>query len=130
MNKSWFLTFFLPFQSIIYLAYPPLFYNTCKSEIIVMRLCLYIFHQLYGSLFGQIQLFNLDAAKHQDEESSEKDQKKQEDFLCSGNIIGEIGLLTNSVRTCSVTCETAVQVRYYYITMLALWWRLIANTYW
>jgi len=36
---------------------------------------------------------------------------EQEDFLGSGNIVGEMGLLTNSKRSCTVSCETAVQVR-------------------
>ena len=34
------------------------------------------------------------------------------DYLFAGNVIGEMGLLTDSVRNASVTCETTVQVRY------------------
>ena len=34
----------------------------------------------------------------------------QTDYLCAGNIIGEMGLLTNSPRNASVICETTVQV--------------------
>ena len=34
----------------------------------------------------------------------------QTDYLCAGNIIGEMGLLTGSPRNASVTCETTVQV--------------------
>lgn len=32
------------------------------------------------------------------------------DFLTSGNIIGEMGLLTKKPRSATVSCETAVQV--------------------
>lgn len=32
------------------------------------------------------------------------------DYLFAGNVIGEMGLLTDSVRNASVTCETTVQV--------------------
>jgi hypothetical protein len=34
----------------------------------------------------------------------------QTDYLCAGNIIGEMGMLTGSARNASVTCETTVQV--------------------
>ena len=33
------------------------------------------------------------------------------DFLCAGNILGEMGILTMCTRNASVTCETTVQVR-------------------
>ena len=36
----------------------------------------------------------------------------QTDYLCAGNIIGEMGMLTGSPRNASVTCETTVQVCY------------------
>ena len=32
------------------------------------------------------------------------------DYLCAGNVIGEMGLLTGGMRNASVVCETAVQV--------------------
>ena len=32
------------------------------------------------------------------------------DFLTSGNILGEMGLLTKKPRSATVSCETAVQV--------------------
>ena len=32
------------------------------------------------------------------------------DYLFAGNVIGEMGLLTGSLRNASVVCETAVQV--------------------
>ena len=31
-------------------------------------------------------------------------------YLCSGNVLGEMGLLTGDMRNASVVCETAVQV--------------------
>ena len=34
----------------------------------------------------------------------------QTDYLCVGNIIGEMGILTSSARNASVICETTVQV--------------------
>ena len=34
------------------------------------------------------------------------------DYLFAGNVIGEMGLLTDSVRNASITCETTVQVRF------------------
>jgi len=37
------------------------------------------------------------------------------DYLFAGNVIGEMGLLTDSVRNASVTCETTVQV--YFISV-------------
>ena len=37
------------------------------------------------------------------------------DYLYAGNVIGEMGLLTNSVRNASVTCETTCQVGSNYI---------------
>ena len=33
------------------------------------------------------------------------------DYLFAGNVIGEMGLLTDSVRNASVICETTVQVQ-------------------
>ena len=33
------------------------------------------------------------------------------DYLYAGNVIGEMGLLTDSVRNASVSCETTCQVR-------------------
>nr|CAB3266352.1 sodium/hydrogen exchanger 10-like [Phallusia mammillata] len=73
--------------------------------------------KLFGSLHGHIQHLNLTSAfsskvpriTNGDDESSEDGGLEQEDFLGSGNIIGEIGLLTGGKRTCTVTCETAVQ---------------------
>ena len=37
----------------------------------------------------------------------------QTDYLCAGNIIGEMGILTSSVRNASVICETTVQACLY-----------------
>ena len=31
-------------------------------------------------------------------------------YLCSGNVVGEMGILNGDVRNASVICETAVQV--------------------
>ena len=33
------------------------------------------------------------------------------DFMTSGNIIGEMGLLTHKPRSATVVCETSVQVK-------------------
>lgn len=71
-----------------------------------------LFYQLYGGLYGQTQLFNIHSSdKKEREETTDENLNNQEDFLCSGNIVGELGLLTKSVRSCSVSCETDVQVR-------------------
>lgn len=72
----------------------------------------FLFAQLVGSLYGQIQQFRLSvtAPNGGSDPKQSTSSTDQEDFLCSGNIIGEIGLLTGSRRTCSVSCETAVQV--------------------
>ncbi|XP_078490642.1 sperm-specific sodium:proton exchanger-like [Ciona intestinalis] len=71
--------------------------------------------KLYGSLHGHIQHLRLGSESHkpiklgssQDPETEKGEE--EEDFLGSGNIIGEIGLLTKCNRTCTITCETAVQ---------------------
>lgn len=39
------------------------------------------------------------------------------DYLFAGNVIGEMGLLTDSVRNASITCETTVQVKCYHKCM-------------
>ena len=41
------------------------------------------------------------------------DDQVTTDYLSSGTIIGEIGVLTGERRNASVSCETAVQVNYY-----------------
>ena len=46
----------------------------------------------------------------QDTRMSIGEMSVQTDYLCAGNIIGEMGLLTGSARNASVICETTVQV--------------------
>uniref|UniRef100_H2Z710 Cyclic nucleotide-binding domain-containing protein n=1 Tax=Ciona savignyi TaxID=51511 RepID=H2Z710_CIOSA len=70
--------------------------------------------KLYGSLHGHIQHLRLGAGSHTplpitQSDGTTKKQEEEEDFLGSGNIVGEIGLLTKCNRTCTITCETAVQ---------------------
>ncbi|XP_077965661.1 sperm-specific sodium:proton exchanger-like isoform X2 [Styela clava] len=85
------------------------------DEVDGIHIVVYGMIRLHGGLHGQIQLFRLQAPARSDDSGQlsgvlkQKNRGDQEDFLCSGNIIGEIGLLTGSARTCTVTCETAVQ---------------------
>uniref|UniRef100_F7ABC0 Cyclic nucleotide-binding domain-containing protein n=1 Tax=Ciona intestinalis TaxID=7719 RepID=F7ABC0_CIOIN len=65
--------------------------------------------KLYGSLHGHIQHLRLGSENHKPIEIGSRKGEEEEDFLGSGNIIGEIGLLTKCNRTCTITCETAVQ---------------------
>ncbi len=44
------------------------------------------------------------------ENSSSTELNISTDYLCAGNVIGEMGLLTSTKRNASVICETAVQV--------------------
>ena len=48
--------------------------------------------------------------EHDETRQSLGEMNIQTDYLCAGNIIGEMGLLTGSARNASVTCETTVQV--------------------
>lgn len=42
------------------------------------------------------------------------------DYLYAGNVIGEMGLLTDSVRNASVSCETTCQVQNFQIQHLII----------
>ncbi|XP_076825235.1 sperm-specific sodium:proton exchanger-like [Clavelina lepadiformis] len=74
--------------------------------------------KLFGSLHGHIQQIRLrtdtfrntlSAKQRNGDDDDDIPEANDEDFLGSGNIIGEMGLLTQSNRSCTITCETAVQ---------------------
>ena len=89
------------------------------SEPDGIHIIVYGMIKLCGSLHGHIHNMRINTGHKHSKRASLKptssnqevkeEDKGQQDFLCSGNIIGEIGVLTKTKRTATVSCETVVQ---------------------
>ncbi|XP_065070787.1 sperm-specific sodium:proton exchanger-like [Rhopilema esculentum] len=69
---------------------------------------------VYLIVSGMVKLVGVSMAAAQTRVHSyvDSDLNISTDYLCAGNVIGEMGLLTGGMRNASVVCETAVQVYY------------------
>jgi CRP-like cAMP-binding protein len=63
-------------------------------------------------IFVYLQMIGVSIPLKEHDETRLGEMNVQTDYLCAGNIIGEMGMLTRSARNASVICETTVQVCY------------------
>ena len=75
---------------------------------------------IYVIISGMVKLVGVSTGEQKRNKGVAMNLKISADYLYAGNVVGEMGLLMNSVRNASVICETIVQAYFIRLVFLSI----------